>query len=95
MIVYTFHSNEEWLLAEEGKKPIYLKGQGWSIMVSDFINEHGGYSSPSNQEHEEAHLNHSVLGESARFLLEYGSSSEGYWNSKKYLTQVKKTLTIA
>ena len=36
----------------------------------------------------------SSLWKSARFLLKYGSSSEGYWNSEKFLIQVKQALTI-
>ena len=30
-----------------------------------------------------------------RFLLKYGSSSDGYWNSKKFISQVQQAVTIA
>ena len=93
----TFHSNDAqgWLWAEEGKQPIRPKGQGRGLMVSDFIDEHSGYLALSDQEYEDARANHSGLWKSARFLLKYGSSSEGYWNNEKFLTQVKPALTIA
>ena len=63
-------------------------------MVSDFIDEHRGYLALSDHEYEEARANHSGLWKSARFLLKYGSSSEGYWNREKFLIQVKQALTI-
>ena len=40
----------------KGNRP---KGQGQSIIVSDFIDEHGGYLVLSDQEHKKAHYNHS------------------------------------
>ena len=64
-------------------------------MVSDFIDEHNGYLCLSNQEYEESRANHPGLWKEARFLLKYGSSSEGYWNSETFLVQVKQALTIA
>ena len=93
----TFHSNDGqgWLWAEEGKQPIRPKGQGRGLMVSNFIDEHSGYLALSDQEYEDGRANHSGLWKSARFLLKYGSSSEGYWNNEKFLTQVKPALTIA
>ena len=38
---------------------------------------------------------HRGLWKSARFLLKYGSSLEGYWNSEKFLKQVHDVLIIA
>jgi len=40
--------------AEKGKQPIRPNGQGQGIMVSDFIEEHGGYLRLSNEEYEAA-----------------------------------------
>ena len=93
----TFHSNDGqgWLWAEEGKQPIRPKGQGRGIMVSDFIEEYGGFLALTDQEYEEARLHYSDLWKSSRFLLKYGSGSEGYWNSEKFLIQVKQALNIA
>jgi hypothetical protein len=61
-------------------------------MVSDFIDEYNGYLALSDQA---AHANHTSLWKDARFLLKYGSSSEGYWNSETFLVQVKQALIIA
>ena len=93
----TFHFNDGqgWLWAEAGKQPTRPNGQGRGIMVSDFISEHDGFLRLSDQEYEEAHVNHPGLWKDAQFMLRYGSSSVGYWNSKKFLIQVKQALTIA
>ena len=93
----TFHSNDGqgWLWAEAGKQPIRPKGQGRGIMVSDFIDEHNGFLALTDEEYEATHAQHSGLWKNARFLLKYGSSSERYWNSDKFLNQVQHALTIA
>ena len=97
MRVYTFHSNDGqgWLWAEAGKQPIRPKGQGRGIMVSDFVDEHNGYLRLSNQQYEESRATHPGLQKDARFLLKYGTNAEGYWNSEKFLNQMKHALTIA
>jgi len=67
--------------AEKGKQPIRPKGQGRGIMVSDFIEEHGGYLqlSMSNEEYmyEVAKDSHPGLWKEARQLLEFGAEYEG------------------
>ena len=64
-------------------------------MVSDFIDEYSGYLALTDQKYDEAHANHPGLWKTARYLLKYGSSSEGYWNSEKFIFQVQHVLTIA
>lgn len=81
--------------AEAGKQPIRPKGRGRDIMVSDFIDDYNSYLSLSDGEYEEVHANNSDLWKDARFLLKYGISSERYWNSDKFLVQVKQAVTIA
>ena len=51
-----YHSNDDqkWMWAEKGKQPIRPKGQGQSIMVSEFIEEHGGYLRLSDEEYKSA-----------------------------------------
>ena len=43
---------------EAANQAIRPKGQGWGIMVSDFIEEHGGYLQLSDEEHESAKDSH-------------------------------------
>ena len=64
-------------------------------MVSDYIDEHNGYIGLTDQEYEDARVNQTNLWKDGRFLLRYGSTSEGYWNSEKFLIQVKQASTIA
>ena len=89
----TFHSNDDrgWVWSQQIKP----KGQGRGIMVSDFIDEHNGYLALSDTEYEEAHSSHPNLWKEARFLLKYGTDSQGYWNSEKFMRQVEQAATIA
>ena len=92
----TFHSNDGqgWLWAEVGKQPICPKGQGEGIMVSDFIDEHNGFLQLTDYEYEQARSSHRGLWKEARYLLKYGSASEGYWNSENFMRQVEQAITI-
>ena len=81
--------------AEKGKQPIRPKSLGRELMVSDFIEEYGGYLQLSDEEYERAKVSHSGLWKEARQLLKLGSEYEGYWNSEKFLRQVDKSITIA
>ena len=59
-------------------------------MVGDYIDKHNGYLALSGEEYEKARANHSGIWKGARFLLKYGSSSEGCWNNVKFLVQVQQ-----
>ena len=64
-------------------------------MVSDFIDEHNGFLQLTDDEYEQARSSHRGLWKEARYLLKYGSASEGYWNSEKFMWQVEQAITIA
>lgn len=49
-------------------------------MVSDFVDEHSGYLTRTEDEHEQACQANPGLKRNARQYLEYGESQEGYWN---------------
>ena len=93
----TFHSNDGqgWMWAEQGRQPIRPKGQGRGIMVSDFIEEYDGYLRLSDEMFERAQIVHPGLKQEARILLKYGASSEGYWNSEKFMSQVENAVKLA
>ena len=93
----TFHSNDDqgWVWAEKWSQQIKPKGQGRGLMVSDFIDEHNGYLKLTDTEYEEARSHHSNLWKEARYILKYGTDNQGYWNSEKFMNQVKQAVTIA
>lgn len=74
--------------AEKWNQLIRPKGQGWGIMVSDVIEEHGRCLWLSNKEYDRAEDSHPGLWKEARQLLKLGAEYEGYWDSKKFLNQV-------
>ena len=92
-----YHSNDDqkWMWSEKGKQPIRPKSQGRGLMVSDFIEEHGGYLRLSDEEYERAKSSHPELWKEARRVLKLGAEYEGYWDSNKFLNQVEKSITIA
>ena len=84
-------------MGEKGKTILKPKGKGHSIMVSDFIDEHNGFSALTDAEYEQGKQNlmYSDLQHYARKLLKYGAEFQGYWNSEKFLVQVEAAIKIA
>ena len=80
--------------AEKGNRPIRPKGLGRGIMVSDFVDEFNGLLSLTPDEFARGRVEYPDLKEKARVLLKYGTDGEGYWNSKKFISQVKDTIKI-
>ena len=76
---------EEELLSEDGE----------GGLLAQAVAEMSGYLKLSDEEYDKARSSHPNLWKEARFILKYGSDSQGYWNSKKFMNQVKHTLTIA
>jgi len=93
----TFHSNEDqgWMWGEKGKVVLKPKGQGRGIMVSDFIDEHFGFLALTDDEFVRAKVCFPDIQQQARTFLKYGAENEGYWNSDKFLEQVKAAIKIA
>ena len=46
-------------------------------------------------EYEEAKLKNPAIRMSARQLLEYGESREGYWTSERFMKQTEKAVEVA
>lgn len=76
-------------VAEEGKLTIRPKSVGRGIMVSDFITEHSGYLTLTDEEHKQAKQHTDFF---PRLLFKYGAQGEGYWNSETFLVQMEDTL---
>jgi len=79
---------------EKGKQPIKPKGAGRGIMVSDFVDEYNGLLKLSNEEFTTGKEQFPDLKQEARVLLKYGAESEGYWNSDKFIPQVRDVIKI-
>lgn len=93
----TFYANEDESKAwgEEGSHFIKPKGKGSSIMVSDFIEELDGPLRLSDQDHAIHQPSHPGLVQEARTLLETGDNRGGYWDSPKFLANVRVAADIA
>ena len=75
--------------------PFYQKTKGSGIMVSDFVEEHGGYLQLTDGEFEEAKQLFLNIEQNARQLLEYGADKEGYWTGDRFMKQVEIAANIA
>ena len=93
----TFNANDDeslqWGTAESQLIRPMSKGSG--IMVSDFITERDGYLRLTEDEYKEAKVKNPTIRMSARQLLEYGESREGYWTSEKFMKQMEKAVEVA
>lgn len=65
------------------------------IMVSEFIEEKGGYLSLSSEQFAAAKETNPNIQKSARVLLEYGEAREGYWTSQRFMHQMEIAVAIA
>ena len=93
----TFQSNDDqstfW--GEKGTAIMRPKSKGAGIMVSDFIDEINGFLRLTQEEYDQAKQNDPNIWIEARALLEYGENREGYWNSEKFMNQIKMAVKIA
>ena len=62
-------------------------------MVSEFIEEWGGYLALSDQQYELEQ--NPDIEKSCRAIMEIGEQREGYWNSDCFMEQVAKAVKIA
>jgi len=92
----TFQANDDqksfW-----GKKDMQVlrpKSRDSGIIVTDFIEEHGGYLKLSEDD-KEAGKTKPAIKRQARVFLEYGVNKEGYWNSDKFMSQIRDAAIIA
>ena len=93
----TFQSNDDqstfW--GEKGTTIMRPKSKGAGIMVSDFIDEKNGYLGLTQEEYDQAKESDPNIWIEARAFLEYGENREGYWNSEKFMDQIKMAVRIA
>jgi len=82
-----FYSNDgkRGVWAKSGELPLRKKGNGRSIMVSEFLTEECGRLKLNSQQCQE----NSSIPEEARVYLQPGKDREGYWTSEHLVEQVK------
>ena len=70
----------------KGKQPLLPKGKGRGLMVSDFIEEHGGFLQLTDEEVEDAKRIYSNpnFPQYGREILHIGAENEGYWTCLLY-----------
>jgi hypothetical protein len=73
----------------------FSKDEGEWIMVSDFVEEHGGYLRLTDEELEQAKEDYPSSVPVAQRLLEYGADKEGYWTGERFMEQMKNAVDIA
>ena len=93
----TFSANddERTMWSDGTMQVLKPKGRGAGLMVSDFIEEQGGYLSLSDDMHEYALSQDPSIPQSARVIFEYGIQKEGYWNNELFMKQMENAIKVA
>ena len=93
--IFNTNEGQTWMWGEEDRPAILPKTKGSGIMVSDFVEEHGGYLQLTDAELVLAKERFPDIRPSARQLLEYGADKEGYWTGDRFMEQMKNAADIA
>ena len=88
--IFNTNEGQKWAWATGEEPIIQPKTKGAGIMISDFIESHDGFlrlpdvtAAPDG------------VPKTARVLLEYGAEKEGYWNSERFMENLKDAVKIA
>ena len=93
--IFNTNEGQTWMWGESERPAILPKTKGSRIMVSDFVEEHGGYLKLSPAELVQAKRKYPNIQPAAQHLLEYGAEREGYWTSDRFMEQIKNAADIA
>ena len=63
--------------------------------ISDFIDEHNGFLSLTDEEYKRAKQANPQAKKYARRFLEYEENREGYWTRDKFIDQMKSAVEMA
>ena len=83
--IFYSYDGKRGVWAKNGELPLKKKGNGRSIMVSDFLTEACGRLK-LNQEHV---INNPHVPEKARVILKPGKNQDGYWTNEHLIEQVE------
>ena len=89
------NDNQSTYWGEKGTTIMKSKNKGAGIMVSVFIDEKNGYLCFTQEEYDQVKQSDPTIWMDARAFLEYGENREGYWNSEKFMDQIKMAVKIA
>ena len=93
----TFHSNEGknvgWHV--KGEWPLLPKDQGRSLMVSDYIDEFGGFLALSEEKVKRRDEDDPTVPLLAREVIEVGAQHDEYYDGDTFCLQVAKAAHIA
>ena len=87
--IFNTNEGQTWMWGTDDNPAILPKTKGSGIMVSDFVEEHGGYLCLSEDELGTAAEIHSNFPYEAREFLKYGAERDGYWTSEKFILHVR------
>ena len=90
--IFNTNEGQKWAWATGDQPIIQPKTKGAGIMVSDFIEQRGGFLRLTETEAVRAGAS---FPKTARVLLEYGAEKEGYWNSDRFMANIKNAVAIA
>jgi hypothetical protein len=76
--IYNSNEGQTWM----------AKTKGSGLMVSDFIEEHDGYLSLSDQQLEQAKAANPDIKNYTCVVFEYGSKRGGYWTGDRFIAQM-------
>ena len=93
--IFNTNEGQKWMWGEEERPAILPKTKGSGIMVSDFVEEHGGYLRLTDEEFKRGRKKNCHLVQEAREMLEYGADKEGYWTSERFMAQMRNAVDIA
>ena len=93
--IFSTNEGQLWAWATENDSVIQPKTKGTGIMISDYIDQHNGFLRLTDAEIQLARSSQPTFPTTARATLEYGADKGGYWNSQKFLTNVKDAIKIA
>ena len=93
--IFCTNEAQTWKWGSEDKPAILPKTMGSGIMVSDFVEEHGGFLRMSPEELTLARASNPDFPDEAREMLGYGAEREGYWTGERFMAQIEKATLIA
>ena len=93
--IFNTNEGQTWMWRESERPAILPKTKGSGIMVSDFVEEHGGYLRLTPEELESAKEEYPSVDPNAQRFLEYGAEKEGYWTSERFMEQIQNAANIA
>lgn len=93
--IYHVNEDQSSFWGDKSTHVLRPKSKGAGIMVSDFIEEKGGFLGLTFQDFEEAKKEDPRFPFQARQFLEYGEGREGYWTSEYFMKQMETAVRIA